>query len=469
MADGDGGERGGGESAFEPLDALEVEVISGFVEQEKVGTGGESANQGEALAPTAGERARDDSRIVKTGLSEQCWDDGFLVCDGRGDLGDGEGGIEFGVLFDVGQTGALAEGDFTGVGVVESGEDFEKSGLTRAVGADEDRALALALTASDMDVNSADTELFRDQEELSRRAIVSYQFSTNEGAVVSARLMYTVAWRWVFSSRSLANDRSALASWFSQVPSRLFSLIFPDNCRICDEPLTGYGRAPVCRKCLESPRPLTAEIFCAKCRFHSNARGADASGLRIWRQGHRRSTRPMRGRYDGRAEDLIPCFNSTMRSLGQILARIWPKRCREAKGRPSFLCYPRTRRMVRGFNQCESLAAELSRHTGLPVLKALKKTRRTEKQSVLAGAKRRRNVRGSFGTADSGAIKGKRLLLLDDVLTTGSTVNAAAAELKKHGAVRVAVLTVARVDRRGRLALLESYELRQKAEETPFS
>ncbi len=285
--------------------------------------------------------------------------------------------------------------------------------------------------------------------------------------------MYTVVWRWVFSSRSLANDRSALASWFSQVPSRLFSLIFPDNCRICDEPLTGYGRAPVCRKCLESPRPLTAEIFCAKCRMpFLRERALDEGGLcRICAAGASAFDAAYAwGGYDGVLKDLIHCFKfhgmrSLGRQLGQYLAEAMPRTERIDAIVPMPIHW--TRRMVRGFNQCESLAAELSRHTGLPVMKALKKTRRTEKQSVLAGAKRRRNVRGSFGAVDAGAIKGKRLLLLDDVLTTGATVNAAAAELKKHGALRVAVLTVARVDRRGRTALQESYELRQKAEETP--
>ncbi len=175
--------------------------------------------------------------------------------------------------------------------------------------------------------------------------------------------------------------------------------------------------------------------------------------------------------YDGVLKDLIHCFKfhgmrSLKRNLGAYLAEALPRTEKIDAIVPMPIHW--TRRMVRGFNQCESLAAELSRHTGLPVLKALRKTRRTEKQSVLSGAKRRRNVRGSFGVDNSSAITGKRLLLLDDVLTTGSTVNAAAAELKKHGALRVAVLTVARVDRRGRLALQESYELRQKAEETSF-
>ncbi|MBA3973169.1 MAG: ComF family protein [Candidatus Solibacter sp.] len=157
------------------------------------------------------------------------------------------------------------------------------------------------------------------------------------------------------------------------------------------------------------------------------------------------------GGYEGVLKDLIHCFKfHGMRSLGTALggylAEAFPRSERIDAIVPVPIHW--TRRMVRGFNQCELLARELSRHTGVPVMKPLARVRRTEKQSNLAGAKRRRNVSGSFGAIRAESIRGKRLLLLDDVLTTGATVNEAARELKRHGAARVAVLTVARVDRR---------------------
>ncbi|HET7084419.1 MAG TPA: phosphoribosyltransferase family protein [Rhizomicrobium sp.] len=77
---------------------------------------------------------------------------------------------------------------------------------------------------------------------------------------------------------------------------------------------------------------------------------------------------------------------------------------------------------------------------------ALARTRPTQSQGAMASAKaRRRNVLGAFKVPDPGRIKGKRILLLDDVLTTGATVEACARALKRAGATRVHVLVLARV------------------------
>jgi len=286
-------------------------------------------------------------------------------------------------------------------------------------------------------------------------------------------VMYTTAWRWVFSSRSLAHARSPLVAWLRQVPSHLFASIFPDTCRICGDHLAGYGRAPICGKCLDAPKPLSPEIFCLKCRTpFLRERALDDKGLcRLCAAGLSAYDAAYAwGSYEGVLKDLIHCFKfQGMRSLGArlgaCLAEAMPRSERVDAIVPMPIHW--TRRMTRGFNQCESLAGELSRHTGLPVLKALKRTRRTRKQSSLAGAKRRRNVKGSFSAAHV-PVRGKRLLLIDDVMTTGSPVNEAASELTRQGAARVVVLTVARVDRRGLLALQSDYKLTPTAEENTF-
>jgi ComF family protein len=107
-----------------------------------------------------------------------------------------------------------------------------------------------------------------------------------------------------------------------------------------------------------------------------------------------------------------------------------------------------TRRISRGFNQAEGLAREVARYTGMPVVKALRKVRRTERQSQLGGARRRNNVKNSFAVPHPGRVAGKKVLLVDDVFTTGSTANSCASSLKKAGANYVAVLALARADRR---------------------
>lgn len=106
------------------------------------------------------------------------------------------------------------------------------------------------------------------------------------------------------------------------------------------------------------------------------------------------------------------------------------------------------RLMSRRFNQSAELARILARDTGLPVLpQALTRRRATAQQVGLSRSARASNVQGAFAVPDDarGAIHGRRLILVDDVLTTGATVEACARALTRAGAARVDVLTFARV------------------------
>jgi predicted amidophosphoribosyltransferase len=78
----------------------------------------------------------------------------------------------------------------------------------------------------------------------------------------------------------------------------------------------------------------------------------------------------------------------------------------------------------------------------------LARARHTAAQAGLSNTARRRNMSGAFRCSRPDALAGKRILLIDDVMTTGSTAAACAAALKRAGATRVALLTLARVDRR---------------------
>jgi ComF family protein len=102
----------------------------------------------------------------------------------------------------------------------------------------------------------------------------------------------------------------------------------------------------------------------------------------------------------------------------------------------------------RGFNQSGWLAAALSRSSGVRLsVDLLKRTRATPIQGGLSAEGRRRNVRGAFQVRGSRKklVKGKRILLVDDVMTTGATAEACTAALKRAGAACVEVLTLARV------------------------
>jgi len=106
--------------------------------------------------------------------------------------------------------------------------------------------------------------------------------------------------------------------------------------------------------------------------------------------------------------------------------------------------HPRRRR-ERGYDQALLLARALARHFGRPLLgRALVRTRYTTQQVGLSMGRRHDNVRGAFSVRRPGAISGESLLLVDDVMTTGATVEECAKALRKAGAAEVQVFTLAR-------------------------
>jgi len=111
------------------------------------------------------------------------------------------------------------------------------------------------------------------------------------------------------------------------------------------------------------------------------------------------------------------------------------------------------KRWQRGFNQSELLAREIGRRSNVPVKNELRRVRFTSAQAGLTNAKRRLNVSGAFRSKKKHSLAGKRVLLVDDVMTTGASAASCARALKLAGAGQVTVLTLARVDRRGSVDL----------------
>ncbi len=116
----------------------------------------------------------------------------------------------------------------------------------------------------------------------------------------------------------------------------------------------------------------------------------------------------------------------------------------EADGLMPVPIHPR-RRAQRGFNQAEEIAQMVSQQIGIPLMKGLVRRQFYRRPQVgLTGARRWENVQGAFEVACPELIRGKRILLLDDVFTTGSTFDACADVLKQAGAVEVLALAIAR-------------------------
>ena len=263
-------------------------------------------------------------------------------------------------------------------------------------------------------------------------------------------------WRWIFSS-SRPTETASLhftPPSLRKISGRLFSLIFPDQCRICSQPLQDVSRIPVCPSCLAKPKPLDAEYFCVQCRapFRSVFPLDDEGRCALCRRGLRGFDAAYSfGFYEDELRELIHLFKygrvqTLAKPLGGLLASALPRERSFDVIVPMPLYW--RKRWQRGFNQAALLARAISRRTNVPVINALRRVKDTAAQAGLTNAKRRLNVSGAFRAKTTTVLSGKKVLLIDDVMTTGATAASCARALKAAGASQVTLLTLARTDRR---------------------
>jgi ComF family protein len=195
--------------------------------------------------------------------------------------------------------------------------------------------------------------------------------------------------------------------------------------------------APFCARCgLPFDYDLGADVLCAGCLAAPPAFDQARAAMR----------------YGPVARRLVVGLKHADRThLAPPLAA-WMGRAGEALLRDADLLIPvplhRRRLLSRRFNQSLLLARSLGKESGLPVVAdAMLRRRATPPQAGLSRNQRRRNVAAAFAVrpARKALIEGRRVLLIDDVLTTGATATACARTLKRAGAGHVAVLTLARV------------------------
>ncbi len=204
---------------------------------------------------------------------------------------------------------------------------------------------------------------------------------------------------------------------------------------------------------MRAPEPIAAEFFCAACRTpFLNSFPLDAEGLcGICRTGVRAFDRAYcYGSYDGALKELIHLFKYGRAKglaipFAKYLSAALPVDSKFDVVVPVPLHW--RRRWQRGFNQADLLGRQIARRRGLKFAKLLTRNRWTGSQASLANSARRTNVSGAFRTR-GGSLAGLRILLVDDVMTTGATASACALVLKRAGAKSVTLLTLARVDRR---------------------
>ena len=235
----------------------------------------------------------------------------------------------------------------------------------------------------------------------------------------------------------------------------LSSVLFPAPCRICETTLTAASRIPICGNCLEGFQKIE-EPKCQCCGrpFISPVAGQAIQPLcRLCRSGFFSFERARSyGVYDDAlAKAVVLLKYEGVKPLGEwFAAQLAETLLREGTEWKPDLVIPvplhADRLRERGYNQADLIAKPLAKSLGVPFGSyLLVRTRPRPPQLVLSRTERWSSVRGAYAIRAGTRVDKLRILLIDDVLTTGATLDACSRALKKAGAEAVFGLTVARV------------------------
>jgi len=254
------------------------------------------------------------------------------------------------------------------------------------------------------------------------------------------------------SVRASAAGISAAGTSARRVGAAALDFLLPPRCMRCGTGVASAGTvcarcwstlgflgAPWCRCCgLPFEHDAGAEALCGACTREAPAFDRCRAALR----------------YDDESRGLILSFKHGDRTQTAPLFARWMVQAGAEILRDADLIVPVplhwTRLLARRFNQSALLALRIGRETGIEVLPdGLVRRRRTASQGHLTPTQRADNVRSAFRPHPrrGARLAGRRVVLVDDVLTTGATVSACARVLRRTGAASVDVLTLARVVR----------------------
>lgn len=227
-----------------------------------------------------------------------------------------------------------------------------------------------------------------------------------------------------------------------KVSRALLGLLFPQRCPVCNKNAHASSALPLCAGCWDSIQQYTSP----SCRTCGLPTVSEHTGLcqNCIADPPAFSRAISYGIYEGVLKEAIHLlkFNKHRRlakPLARLLADLDLPEANVIVPVPMHIRQLRQRE----FNQTALIAKHLSSITGIPLeIDALRKTKETSAQIDVDRKERLRNLRKAFAAGES--VQGKRLLLVDDVITTGATMQECAQTLKKAGAIEITVIALAR-------------------------
>ena len=253
-----------------------------------------------------------------------------------------------------------------------------------------------------------------------------------------------------------AEQRLFLVAPVAAVVRSVFSVLFPSDCRLCGIPLINISRLPVCEECLDSIEPIRAPqcVQCGERLLPAQLLTGDGrcQGCREFEPDFGRAV--SFGEYAGALRGLIHLLKyDKVRPAAPVLGGLLAQAITQldwagAATRPLIVPVPlhASKRGERGFNQAELIVRYAAKR--LPqrpeIATVLKRQRATHSQVGLSREERIANMRDAFRLTAPQSVKGRTVIVVDDVMTTGTTVSECARVLKHAGAERVWAATVAR-------------------------
>jgi len=225
--------------------------------------------------------------------------------------------------------------------------------------------------------------------------------------------------------------------------SFFLEIFFPKRCVDCGKPAKHF----VCSDCINNIEKVRTST-CAECgkisqfgKFCQNCKKKNGTSLTGLISAARYESGPIK--------EMIHHLKYTgITSLSEVLGELMSERLEREKIKGKLVVVPvplhQKREFTRGFNQAELLARYISKRLNIPGGMALVRIKNTPSQVTLSGNLRKTNLVNVFRCDDTELIAGKTVLLIDDVTTTGSTLNECAKVLKQNGAKNVFGAVVAR-------------------------